>query len=236
WTAGLVLWLAFCRPPRALAITGGAILAANVLSLLAAAASIPWIRFLFPTRVPLEAAGMLAVWGLLARAPATMIGPRFAAAIRVGVAALAIVWGASQTVLGNEEARRTSAERGVPSVLTLRELGFRLRQVPANEVVMSNLGPMLAWYSGRPVVHLALTPADVAACRRRLDLRHVIVVFREAENTWPGWQDVMARPDQAPREPEWNVVHEYHWQQPDGFRVVWLELGPPEVKLANVVR
>jgi hypothetical protein len=165
-----------------------------------------------------------------------MIGPRFAAAIRVGVAALAIVWGASQPVLGNAEARRTSAERGVPSVLTLRELGFRLRQVRANEVVMSNLGPMLAWYSGRPVVHLALTPADVAASRRRLDLRHVIVVFREAENTWPGLQDVMSRPELAPREPEWNVVHEYHWQQPDGFRVVWLELGPPEVRLANVVR
>jgi hypothetical protein len=150
------------------------------------------------------------------------------------VAALAIGWGASQTLRGIEEARSTSTERGVPSVLTLRDLGHRLRQqVPANEVVMSNLGPMLSWYSGRSVVHLAQTPADLAACRRRLEFRHVLVVFRDVEAAWPGWEDVFTRPEEATKQPEWNVVRERHWRQHDGFRIVWLELGPPEASLAR---
>jgi hypothetical protein len=237
WAGALVLWLVTCRPPRALAVTGWAVLAANVMGLLAAAAGIPWLRFLFPTRVLLEAAGMLALWGLIARAPAPLIGPRFAGALTVGVAALAIGWGVNQTVRGLEEARSTSTERGVPSVLTLRELGYRLRQqVPAGEVVMSNLGPMLSWYSGRSVLHLAQTPADLAACRRRLEFRHVLVVFRDVESAWPGWQDVFARPEEATKQPEWNVVRERHWRQYDGFRIVWLELGLPEAGLAGVVK
>jgi len=234
WTGALVLWLATCRPPRPLAVAAGAVLAANAMALLAAAASIPWRQFLFPTRVLLEAAGMLALWGLLARAPVPAIGPRLAGVLKVGVAALAIVWGATQTLRGTEEARRTSTERGVPSVLTLRDLGHRLRQrVPENEVVMSNLGPMLSWYSGRSVVHLAQTPADLAACRRRLEFRHVLVVFRDVEAVWPGWEDVFLRPDEATRYPEWNVVRVIHWRQYDGFRIVWLELGPPEPTLAR---
>jgi hypothetical protein len=234
WAGALVLWLITCRPPRALAVTGWAVLAANAMGLLAAAASIPWLRFLFPTRVLLEAAGMLALWGLIARAPTPLIGPRLAGALKVGVAALAIGWGVNQTLRGLEEARSTSSERGVPSVLTLRELGLRLRQqVPANEVVMSNLGPMLSWYSGRSVLHLAQTPADLAACRRRLEFRHVLVAFRDVESAWPGWQDVFARPEEATKQPEWNVVRERHWRQHDGFRIVWLELGLPEASLAG---
>ncbi len=237
WTGALVLWLLTCRPPRALAVTGWAVLAANAMAILAAAASIPWLRFLFPTRVLLEAAGMLALWGLIARAPASLLGPRFAGVVRVGVAALAIGWGVNQTLRGTEEARTTSTERGVPSVLTLRDLGHLLRQqVPADEVVMSNLGPMLSWYSGRSVVHLAHTPPDIAACRRRLGFRHVLIVFRDVEAAWPGWQEILARPEEATRQPEWNVVRERHWQDQDGFRIVWLELGPLEASLAGGVR
>ena len=45
---------------------------------------------------------------------------------------------------------------------------------------MSSLGPLLAWYAERPVVHLALSPADLDACRRNLDVRGVLLVFRDA--------------------------------------------------------
>ena len=153
------------------------------------------------------------------------------------MAVLAIGWGVNQTLRGNAEARATAAVRGLPSVLTLRDLAFRLRQqIPADEVVMSNLGPMLAWYAGRPVVHLALTPADVGACRRRLEFRNVLLAFRDAERAWPGWQEVMARPADAVGHPEWNVLHERHWQELDGFHIVWLELGPPETSLAAHLR
>ncbi len=233
WVGALVLWLAACRPPRPLAVTALAILAANVVALLATAATIPWLRFLFPTRVLLEATGMLALWGLIARAPSALMGPRFAGALKVAVAALAIGWGVNQTLRGNQEASATSRERGAPGTATLRELAYRLhQQVPANEAVMSNLGPMLAWYAARPVVHLAQTPADVPACRRRLEFRHVLVAFREADAAWPGWQEVFTRPAEATRHPEWNVARESHWRQPDGFLIVWLELGPPEASLA----
>lgn len=233
WTGALLLWILLCRPARPLAVAGWSILAATVLGMLAAAITIPWLRFLFPTRVPLEAAGTLALWGLIASAPTTLIGPRMGRALKIGVAALAIGWGVSQTVRGNAEARATAAQRGVPSVLTLRDLAHRLRQeVPANEVVMSNLGPMLAWYAERPVVHLALTPADVGACRRRLEFRHVLLAFRDADQAWPGWQEVVARPDDAPALREWNVTRVRHWQELDGFQIVWLELGPPEPSVA----
>ncbi len=204
-----------------------------MVGVLATAGSIPWLRFLFPARIPLEAAGMLALWGLISRAPDMMMGARLAGALKVGVAVLALGWGMIQTVRGSAEARATSAERGVPSVLTLRNLAYRLRQdLPADEVVMSNLGPMLAWYSGRPVVHLALTPADLGACRQRLEFRNVVLAFRDARHTWPAWQEVLARPEDSPAQPEWNVVRERHWQELDGFRIVWLELGPPASSLA----
>jgi hypothetical protein len=231
-----VLWLLACRPPRPLAVTAVVILAANLLSLIAAAASIPWIRFLFPTRILLEPAGLLALWGLLARAPATMVGARLAGALRIATAALAIGWGVTQTVRGLDEAVATSQERAVPDRATLHDLAHRLdRQVSAREPVMSNLGPILAWYAARPVVHLAETPADIAACRRRLEFRHVLVVFRDAGSAWPGWQEVVARPEEAARQPEWNVVRQQHWRTGD-FTIVWLELGPLEPSLAQSVR
>jgi len=233
WTGALVLWLLACRPPRALVVAACGVLGAMALALLAAAATIPWIRYLFPTRVALEAAGTLALWALVARAPVTLLSPRLARGIRVCVALLAIGWGVTQTLRGNAEARATAAQRGVPSVSTLLDLGLRLhREVPANEVVMSNLGPMLAWYADRPVVHLALTPADVGACRRRIEFRHVMLVFRTAEEAWPVWREVVARPDDATAQREWNVMRERHWREPDGFQVIWLELGPPEPSIA----
>jgi hypothetical protein len=237
WTGALVLWVLICRPARPLAIAAWSILGATALGLLAAAATIPWLRFLFPARIPLEAAGTLALWGLISAAPAAAVSPRLGRVLKVGVAVLALGWGTFQTVGGNAEARASSAERGVPSVLTLRDLAFRLRrEVPANEVVMSNLGPMLAWYSGRPVVHLALTPSDVEACRRRLEFRHVLLAFRTPQQAWPDWRVVVARPADAVGQPGWNIVRERHWDELDGFQIVWLELGPPEAGLAAKVR
>jgi hypothetical protein len=233
WAGALVLWLAAARPPRALAVVAIVLLVANGLSLLAAAATIPWIRFLFPTRVLLEAAGVMSLWSLIARAPESLIGARLRPALAVAVAALAIGWGVNQTLAGNQEAWSTSRQRGVPSDATLQAIAARVNeQLPVGEPVMSNLGPTLAWAAGRPVVHLAQTPADVAACRQRLAFRHVLIAFRDAGATWPGWQDVLDRPDEATKHPEWNVAHERHWQEPDGFRIVWLELGPLEPNLA----
>jgi len=237
WSGALVLWLIARRPPRPLAVAAIALLAANGLSLLSAAATIPWIRFLFPTRVLLEASGVMALWALLAGAPESLIGARLRSALAVAVAALAIGWGVNQTLIGNQEAASTSRERGVPTDVTLREIATRLSQrAPAGEPVMSNLGPTLAWSAGRPVVHLAQTPGDVSACRRRLAFRHVLIAFREKESAWPEWQEVLDRPDEATRHPEWNVAHERHWQEPDGFRIVWLELGPLEPNLAAAAR
>ncbi|MBI1796657.1 MAG: hypothetical protein HYR74_06345, partial [Candidatus Eisenbacteria bacterium] len=234
WIGALAIWAAVGRPPRALAVTAAAILAALAIALVTAAASIPWIRFLFPARIPLEAAGVLALWGLLARAPATLFGPRAARVIAALVAVLALGWGVSQTARGTAEARVAAAERGVPGDATMRALGARVAaEVPAGEAVMSNLGPTLAWTSGHPVVHLALTPGDVGACRRRVEFRHVVLVFRDADQAWPGWRDAIARPAESTARPEWNVIRERHWQEPDGFHVVWLELGPPEARVAR---
>jgi len=236
WTGALVLWLVAIRPPRALTVVVIVLLIANALGLLAAAATIPWIRFLFPTRVLLEAAGVMSLWGLISSAPESLIGPRLKPALAVAVAALAIGWGVNQTLSGNQEALATSRQRGVPSDSTLRAIAARVNeQAPAGETVMSNLGPTLAWAAARPVVHLAQTPADLAACRSRLPFRYVIVAFRDAGSAWPGWQDVLDRPEEAVKHPEWNVAHERHWQEPDGFKVVWLELGPLEPNLAAVV-
>jgi hypothetical protein len=233
WAGALVLWLLAARPPRALSVVAIALLIANGMSLLAAAATIPWIPFLFPTRVLMEAAGVMSLWALIARAPESLIGERLKPALAVAVAALAIGWGVNQTLVGNHEAWATSRERGVPSDVTLRALAARVnQQVPAGEPVMSNLGPTLAWAAERPVVHLAQTPADVAACRHRLAFRYVLIAFRDAGSAWPGWQEVLDRPEEAARHPEWNVTHERHWQEPDGFRIVWLELGPLEPNLA----
>jgi hypothetical protein len=115
----------------------------------------------------------------------------------------------------------------------LEDLADRLgRELPAAEPVMSNLGPALAWYARRPVLDLALTPFDVEACRQRLPFQHVVLAFRDAPQAWSGWRETFERPRSALAHPEWNVIHARGWETADGFRVVWLELGPPREQLA----
>ena len=241
WVGSLVLWLLVARPRRSLAVAAWLILAQAVVSLGLAAVGIPWLRYVFPARVAMEAAGLLAFWGLLERlatgaqrdpsiSPAgsgPAIGSRTARALAVGGALLALGWGAWQTTRGNAEARATAETRGLPSVLTLRDLSARLnRELRAGEPVMSNLGPTLAWYARRPVVHLAWGPGDLEACRRRLPFRHVLLVFRDAERAWPEWRELLARPETADINAEWGIAHARRWRTSDGFLAVWLELGP----------
>jgi hypothetical protein len=98
---------------------------------------------------------------------------------------------------------------------------------------MSNLGPSLAWYTERPVIHLALTPGDVDACRQRLEVHHLVLAFRDASRAWPGWDEMVARPADAPHHPEWNVLRVRRWTVKEGFSLIWLELGPPRLPLAR---
>jgi len=233
WLGALVLWVLLARPPHALRVAAITVLAVFAVGMLAAALGVPWLRYVFPGRVPLEAAGILALWGLIGSAPPGALSAGTARALRVGVAALALTWGGWQTARGNQEARAASATRGVPGTVTLLELAVLMnRDIPPGEAVMSNLGPTLAWHARRPVVHLALAPEDLDACRRRLDLRHVLLVFRDPAHAWDGWSDVLARPLEARERPELNIEHVRRYQSTDGFTVVWLELGPLGPKLA----
>jgi hypothetical protein len=107
-------------------------------------------------------------------------------------------------------------------------------ELEEGEPIMSNLGPTLAWYTPRPVVHLALTPADVDDCRRRYPVQHVLLAFRSAERAWRGWDQIIARPAEAPDNPDWNIRAVRQYDSPDGFIIVWLELGALEPGLAAV--
>jgi len=234
WIGALLAWLLVARPARALAVTGAAVLAQAALGLVAAAFTLPWPLALFPARVPLEVSGLLAVWGLVGSLEPGAMRPGAVRALRVAVALLALGWGGFQTVRGNAAARTVAAARDLPDVATLNDLGQRLdRELAAGEPVMSNLGPTLAWYAKRPVLHLALTPADVEGCRDRLALRHVVLAFRGSAQGWSGWAEVLARPQDAAARTEWNVLHERHWRSQDGFLIVWLELGAPIPQLAG---
>jgi hypothetical protein len=82
------------------------------------------------------------------------------------------------------------------------------------------------------VIHLALSPGDVTACRQRAEFRHVLLVFRDSDQAWVAWREIFDHPADAVHNPEWNVAHERHWTELDGFQVVWLELGPAEARLA----
>jgi hypothetical protein len=149
-------------------------------------------------------------------------------------AVMALGWGVWLTLLAQDEARTTARERGVPSSRTLTAISVTLNGVlRPNETVMSNLGPALAWQTNHPVVHLAYSPADVPACRRRHDFRHVLLVFRNSERAWPHWQETVERPGVGATLEGLNAVHEQRFQTPDGFRVVWLELGPLAPALAD---
>jgi hypothetical protein len=227
WIAALAAWLRIAKPPRALAAAGTLVLALLLVSLVVAALGSSWIRYVFPARVPLEAAGVLATWGLIARASSSSVSARARGLLAAGVAALAIAWGARQTALGLAEARAAADQRGVPSVATLRDLSTKIAAATReDEVVMSNLGPSLAWYARRRVLHLALTPADMGTCRARVPFMHVLLAFRDAAHTWPGWGEVLEHPEQSVTRAEWSVRAERHWDTGDGFQIVWLELGP----------
>jgi hypothetical protein len=231
WIGALVTWLV-TRPPRPLAVAGMLILVQLALGVLAAAATIPWLRYVFPARVPLEAAGLLATWALVSRVPAQPLGESGRRVLRAGVALLAISWGIWQCGLGLAEARSTSADRGIPSTATLVELSRRLdAELPPDEPVMSNLGPSLAWHGKRPVLHLALGPDDLEACRARLTFSHVLLVFRDAQRAWSEWQAAM-EPGSEHNHPEWNAIRARRWQSADGFLVVWLELAAPRPRFA----
>ncbi|HYM80270.1 MAG TPA: hypothetical protein VEY91_02535 [Candidatus Limnocylindria bacterium] len=233
WIGALVAWLLVRRPARAPGMAAAVILVASVIGVLTAALAIPWLRYVFPTRVPLEAAGLLATWAMVARVPNEIMGPAGRRVLQIAVVVLALGWGAWQTTQGNQEAARAADTRGLPSVLTLRDLGHRLRrELAPGEPVMSNLGPTLSWYSRRPVVHLALTPLDVEACRLRLEFRHVVLAFRSPERAWQGWNELLENPELAVKRPEWNIARARRFRELDGFVVVWLELGPPGVRMA----
>lgn len=232
WIGALVTWLV-SRPPRPLAVAGWLVLVQLALGALAAAATIPWLRYVFPARIPLEAAGLLATWALIARVPEQPLGETGRLVLRAGVSGLALLWGVWQCGLGLAEARSTSAERGIPGVATLTELTHRLdAEMAPDEPVMSNLGPSLAWHARRPVLHLALSPDDLEACRSRLTFSHVLLAFRDAKRAWSDWQEAM-EPDSERRHPEWNVTRARRWQSSDGFTVVWLELGAPRPRYAH---
>ena len=155
-------------------------------------------------------------------------------ALAAFVVLLALGWGGWQTKLGSDEATLAAVDRGLPNSDTMDALVEQLRsEVPPGEAVMSNLGPNLAWAARRPVVHLALTPADIDACRRRLDFHHVLVVFRDASKAWPGWTELVAHPGLAPNHPEWNIRQVREYRTDDGFVAIWLELGPLAPQLAS---
>ena len=241
WIAALVFWviaerMSVAREPSSRPLVAAVVATLGVLLLSAgvAAVSVPLSRYLFPMRIAFQSAGILALWGLISRAPDISIGPSLRRGLQVAAAVLALLWGGWQTTRGWVEGRAAATARGVPSTATMIELARSLeRELRPNEPVMSNLGPVLAWYARRPVVHLALSPTDVDACRRRLEIRHVLLVFRGADRAWPEWVPVMERPQEAALNPEWNIQRAQHSETADGFQVVSLELGPLEPRLAS---
>ncbi|HXS81169.1 MAG TPA: hypothetical protein VN896_00510 [Methylomirabilota bacterium] len=217
------------RPLIAAAVVAFACL---VLDTLAASASSPLLREVFPTRALAELSGMLALWSLLGRIPGSSARTRAVAGVIAAV--LALGWGAWMTVAAQTESRAMSLERGLPSSRSLTALSASLNSVLVpGEVLMSNLGPALAWQTNHPVIHLAYSPADIPSCRARHDFRHVLLVFRSAERAWAPWQDIVELPGEAGTHAELGVRRERRFTTEDGFAVVWLELGPrtPQVAL-----
>jgi hypothetical protein len=234
WLGAIVAWL-LTRPRRPLVAAGVVILAGLALNVLAACVSIPWLRYVFPTRVIAEGAGLLALWALLQRMPGASERVRGAACVAAAV--LALGWGTWQTRAVHDESRAAAQERGVPSTATLTALSVTLNAVlTPGETVMSNLGPALAWQTNHPVIHLAYSPAEVTACRRRYDFRHIVLVFRSADRAWDEWQEIVGRPGAAQLLPGLAVTREQRFATGDGFTVVWLELGPLPPSLAAAVR
>src|SRR5215471_2959215 len=238
WFGALVFW-PFTRPgaegsgarDRPLVAAAIVALAALALDTLAACVGTPLLREVFPTRVLAELAGMLALWSLLRRMPGTSERQRTVAYVLAAL--LALGWGTWNTRLAQTESIATSFERGVPSSRSLTAISIALNRVLVpRETLMSNLGPSLAWQTNHPVIHLAYSPEDVAACRARHDFRHVLLVFRSAERAWDPWREIVETPGAAATHAELGVRRERRLMTSDGFSVVWLELGPREPGLA----
>jgi len=232
WMGSLVVWLVVSRV-RALTVAAGAVLIAVALSLVASALGLALHRDLFAARVPLEAAGLVAAWGLAARLAPSGSPAAAVRALCVGLALLAVAWGIFDTARGNRATRSAIGEPALPSIASFEDLSLRLAStLPEGEPVMSNLGATLAWRARRPVIHLALTPADVEACRQRTPFRLLVVAFRDPGRAWPGWAEVVERPREAAAHREWGFLHSRSWETSDGFRIVWIELAPPSEQLA----
>ena len=234
WAGALLVWLCVTRPPRPLAIAAGFVLVHAVMGVLTTAVSIPWLRYLFPSRIPLEIAGLLATGALVARFPGAPLGPGAVRVLRIAVAVLAISWAGLQTRRGLDEARAGANARGLPSTLTILQIArLVVAEVPRGEPLMSNLGPTLSWYARRPVIHLAFTPQDLDDCREQVEFRHVVLVFRSTGHAWPEWHELLSAPDRAPANADWNIRRVREFATEDEFRVVWLELGAPRPRLAG---
>jgi hypothetical protein len=124
WLGVVVTWLVFAWPwrradtpagdggpaadRRPVAIAAFAVLATFALGVLAAALSIPWLRFVFPARVLLEAAGLLALWAVLTQVTDVVAQPVLRRALYIAAGLLALGWGTLQTTRGNAEARTAS--------------------------------------------------------------------------------------------------------------------------------
>jgi hypothetical protein len=233
WLGAVVVWLALARPARPFAAAAAAALAAAALGVLVAAAGIASARSLFPSRAVLEPLGMLALWALVARLPAPGVPLPARRTLLALASVLALGWGAWSTSRGLAEARTGSEERATPSTRTLTAISVALNQkIPVREPIMSNLGPALAWQTLHPVVHLALAPRDVEACRRHLDFRHIVLVFRDARSAWGQWGEIVAREGWAGTL-DFGVANETRYLTQDGFVVVWLELAPRGPTLAS---
>jgi hypothetical protein len=229
----IVLWLAtMAETPRAVRAALLTVLVLVALSALAAALSVPQLRYLFPTRVVFEAAGLLTLFGLLQGA--AHLSPIARRALISLSVVLVLSWGGWETWHGVLEARETSQQRGTPNTLTLLQIAtYMNREIPAGAPVMSNLGPALAWEARRPVIHLASSPDDLNACRRRMDFRQVLLVFRDTEHAWPQWQEVVAHPAEVIHRVGWGVRRVRQFDSEDGFHIIWLDLAPLGPELAG---
>ncbi len=229
----LVLWLWLApTAPRALRLAAASVLALTGATVIVTALTVPQLRYLFPTRVVMEAAGTLALFALIMRAPLSVLARR---AVITLAALVVLVWGARETRVGNIEARETSQQRGMPNTLTLLRIASMMsREIAHDEPVMSNLGPSLAWEARRPVIHLANSPDDLTACRRKMDFRNVLLVFRDAQHAWPAWQSVIEHPQDAPHRVEWAVHRVRRYDSADGFILIWLELSPLGPEMAGL--
>ncbi|HVP13892.1 MAG TPA: hypothetical protein VMS88_00030 [Terriglobales bacterium] len=218
---------------RPLAITAIAVLLAFAFGVVAAAVSIPWLRYVFPTRMLIELTGILALWSVVTMASELASLPGWRRGLYILVGLLVLGWGLFDSYRGNLEAHTTSATRAEPNVINMMKITVLMnREIPDDEPVMSNLGPLLAWTARRPVLHLAESPDELEACRRKLEFRNVLLVFRAPANAWGEWREVVSEPARARDHAEWNVDTVREWLTSDGFRVIWLTLKPAGPRFA----